>query len=169
MKLYHGSSQRFNSGDLLKTDKAWSVKSTIFATTHISLAVNYAISPPGHDWPQSGLMYIPYINNKTVLVSGYHTGHYVYEVVPDTFSFSCRYLDGTGDEWTSKSDVKIIKPIEITSKMLHDLGYDVRIAKGNRLFKKVIFKLAQSKIACNMHWENNEKFQKYLDLLTKKY
>lgn len=171
MKLYHGTTKFFSKGDILKTSNdatqgANTSFNAVYATSYMKLAVYYSLFPINHD---SGARGLYTFGDDIVLVSKWHTGNYVYEVDSKDFSLLGKYIDGTGDEWVSASDVKVIDSVEITPKILADCGYSVRIPKGGKFAKKIIFRLAKSKLMSNLFFKNREKFNKYMNVLTVKY
>lgn len=170
MKLYHGSTKIFTKGDILRTDKDVTQGTNtsfnaVYATSHMKLAVYYSLFPINH----IGARGIYTFGDSIILVSQWHTGNYVYEVDPKDFSLLGKYADGTGDEWVSASDVRVLDSVEITPKILTDCGYSVRIPKGGKFAKKIIFRLAKSKMMANLFFKDREKFNKYMNMLTVKY
>lgn len=156
MKLYHGSSYHFNTGDLLSTDK--SSGATIYATIDIKMAIDYSLRRINM-LPQEykDTIVLNDTNASIVLTGNLCDNIYIYEVDSDGFS----RMRGSNEVWTSKSDARIMKPIQITPQMLIDAGYDVRKVKGGRLLKKIIFKLAKQKIV-----KGENEFNKFLDAWT---
>ncbi len=168
MKLYHGTQQRFKRGDILEAFRDEShVMRNVYATSYINLAVQYTIHPIHHDWAKKGVVYLPFID--TMLVQNYHTDNYVYEVDPTGFSFLFKYDDDNGDEWINPANVKIVNSIEITPEVLSDSGYNVRIIKGNKFTKKIVFRLAKTRMVANLFLKNKPLFEKLTNLFTEKY
>jgi len=176
MKLYHGTQQHFNPGDMLTpyNDEKRAMPH-VYATTSLGTAVRYTIHPPQRDWSEHGVLYFRLVANKSgrdnrmVLVKNFYTDNYVYEVESREFDLLLKYHDGSGDEWINPSSVEIVKSIEITPDILLDCGYDVRIIRGNSLIKNMIFCLAKTKLMREIAFLNEKLFYRFIGVMASEY